>query len=127
MNGTEHRITVADVVHQHADADQVINLVELATSQHHLLVNRVVLFRPPDHLRLDFIGAEIVVDRVDDLLHELFALRSSVSHQAVDLDIQLGIEHREAQVFELPLDGLDPEPMCQRSVDLEGLPRLPLG
>ena len=126
VDRAEHGVAVADVVDQHPDADQVVDLGELATARHHLLVDRVVLLRPADDLALDLAGLEVLVDRVDDLLHELLALRGAVLDQALDLDVELRVEHGEAQVLQLPLDGLDAEAVRERSVDLEGLLRLAL-
>ena len=77
VDRAEHRVAVADVVDEHPDADQVVDLVELATAHDHLLVDRVVLLRPADDLALDLRRLEVVVDRVDDLLHELLALRGA--------------------------------------------------
>ncbi len=126
VDRAEHGVAVADVVDEHPDADEVVDLGELATANHHLLVDRVVLLRSADDLALDLARLEVVVDRVDDLLHELFALRGAVAHETLDLDVELRVEHGEREVFELPLDRLDAEPVRERRVDLEGLLRLAL-
>ena len=95
VDRAEHGVAVADVVDEHPDADQVVDLGELATAGDHLLVDRVVLLRPADDLALDLAGLEVLVHGVDDLLHELLALRRAVLDQALDLDVELRVQHRE--------------------------------
>jgi hypothetical protein len=48
-----------------------------------------------------------------------FALRRALLDEAVDLGVELRVQHREGQVLELALDRLDAEPVRQRRVDLE--------
>ena len=117
----QDRVAVAHRVDEDADAHQVVDLVELATAHDHLLVDRVVLLRAPDDLAADLRRLEVVVDRVDDVLHESLALGRALTHEALDLGVQLRVEHREREVLEFPLDRLDAQPMSERSVDLERL------
>ncbi len=121
VDRAEDRVAVADVVDEDADADQVVDVAELAAAHDHLLVDRVVLLRPTDHLTLDAALAQILRDRVDHLLHELLALRRALAHHALDLDVELGVQDREAEILELPLDGLDSEAVREWRVDLQRL------
>ena len=124
VDRAEHGVAVAHRVHEHPDADEVVDLVEVAAAHDHLLVDRVVLLRPADDPAADLRGLQVVVDEVDDVLHELLALRRALLHEALDLGVELRVEHGEREVLELPLDGLDAEAMRERRVDLERLGRL---
>ena len=124
MDRAEHGVAVADAPDEDPDADEVVDVVELAAAHHHLLVHGVQLLRPPHHAPADAQVAQIGVDRLDDALHVLLALRGALAHQTLDLGVELGMQHRERQVLELGLDRLDAEAMRQRRVDLEGLGRL---
>src|SRR3546814_15790664 len=43
-----------------------------------------------------------------------------------DLVVDLGVQGREGEVLELPLDGVHAEPVGQRGIDVEGLASLAL-
>ena len=81
----------------------------------------------PTTLPRIFAGLQVVADEIDDVLHELLALRRALLDEAFDLGVELRIEHREGEVFELPLDGLDAEAMREWGIDLERLGRLACG
>ena len=49
------------------------------------------------------------------------ALGLARGHHLFDLGVALGVQGRKAEVFELPLDLLDTEAVCQGRVDVEGL------
>ena len=44
--------------------------------------------------------------------------------EALDLLVAPRVQRREREVLELPLEGIDPEPVGERGVDLERLRRL---
>ena len=50
----------------------------------------------------------------------------AVADQAHDLVVDLGIERREREVLELPLDGVHAQPVRQRGIDFQRLARLVL-
>ena len=117
----EHGIAVAYRVHEDPNPDEVVDLVEFTTPHNHLLVDRVVLLGTTGHAALDFQGLEVILDRVDDLLHETLTLRRALADKALDLDIEFRIQHSEREVFEFELDRLDSEPVREGRVDLERL------
>ena len=61
VDDAERRVAVADRVDQDAHADQVVDVVEVATPHDHLLVDRVEVLRPAGDLRLDLRGLEVGV------------------------------------------------------------------
>ena len=52
------------------------------------------------------------------------ALAALLGHQALDLVVLAGVQRLEGEVLQLPLDGVDTEPMGDRGVDVERLARL---
>ena len=126
VDGAESRVAVADVVHQDADADQVVDVVEADVPGDHLLVDRVVVLRPAGHRGLDLGLAQVGADVLDDFLEEDVAPRRPAGHQPGDLVEPLGVQRLEGEILQLPLDRVHAEPVRQRSVDLQDLPGLAL-
>ncbi len=78
------------------------------------------------HAGLDLGFLEVLDHLLDDLGQELVARRRPLGHHPHDLVVDLGMEGREGEVLELPLDGVHAEPVGQRRVDVERLGRLAL-
>jgi hypothetical protein len=121
VHGAEGGVAVADVVDEHPDADQVVDVGEVAAAHDHLLVDRVVVLRPAGHRGPDLRGLEVGLDAVDDLGELGVARRAPLGDQADDLVVALGVERREGEVLELPLERVHAEPVRQRREDLERL------
>ena len=126
VQDAEHGVAVAVVLDEDPDADQVVDVGELAAADDHLLVDRVVVLRPAGDLRLDLGVLEVLLDLGDHLAEELPARRRPLGDQPDDLVVDLGVQGREREVLELPLDGVHAEPVGQRGVDVEGLAGGPL-
>ena len=126
VDRAERGVAVADGVHQDADADQVVDVVEAHVAGDHLLVDGVVVLGPAGDPRLDLGLAQVGRDVLDDLLEEDVAARGALGDQPGDLVVPLGVQRREGQVLEFPLDGVHAEPVGQRREDLQHLTRLAL-
>ncbi|CAM5719115.1 hypothetical protein SVIOM342S_07310 [Streptomyces violaceorubidus] len=124
MDGAERRVAVADGVHQDADAHQVVDLREVTAADDHILVDAVVVLGAAGDGRLDARRAQILLDLVGDDGQVLVALGRALGDQADDLVVHLGVEDREGEVLQLPLDGVHAQPVGERRVDLQGLARL---
>ena len=119
----EHAITVRDGVDEDAYADEVEDVGELAAADEHLLVDRVVVLGPAGDLGLELDVPQVGLDVVDDALEELLARRRAVGDEPHDLVVDLGVQGREREVLELPLDRVHAEPVRQRREDLDRLAR----
>ena len=119
VDRAERRVAVTDRTDKYAHAGEVVNLLKVSGLPNHLLIDRVVLFLTPCNLRLDLRGAKITRDGVNDFLNKAVALRCPLFHQSVNLAIQFRVECSEGKVFELPLDGLDSEPMREWNIDFK--------
>ncbi len=126
MRGTEHRIAVADGVHQDADAHQVVDVVEALILRDHLLVHRVHMLRAAGDPGLDLGLAQVCGDLLDHVLQERFAARRALGDQPRDLVVPLGEQRGEREILKLPLDRIHPEPVRERRVDLKRLAGLAL-
>ena len=77
-------------------------------------------------MRLDLGRPQIALHLVDHAGQELVAGRRPLGDQPDDLVVDLGVQGREREILELPLDGVHAEAVRQRRVDLQRLPRDPL-
>ena len=127
MNRAQDSVAVPHGRDDDADAHEIVDFVELATAQNHLLVNRVELFWSALNLAANTTHAQIVTHRGNDVRHKLFPLGSSLLHQVRNFGVNLGVEHSERQIFEFPLHRRNSEAMGQRGKNIECLPRLPRG
>ena len=113
------------------DGDQVVDVVELLAADHHLLVDRPQVLRPPGDVGLDPHLGQPLAHVHEHLLEILLTLRRPGRHHLLDLGVALRVQRRERQVLELPPHLLHAEPVRQRRVHVEGLlrgaPLLPLG
>ena len=124
VDDAEHGVAVADRLDQDPHADEVVDVGELATAYDHLLVDGVEMLRPTGHGCFDASAPDIRLELVDHAREVLVARGRPLGHESLDLVVHLGIERGEGEILELPLHGVDPEPVRQRRVDLERLPGL---
>src|SRR5699024_797051 len=127
VQGAQHGVAVAHRVHQDPHAHQVVDGGEVVAAHEQLLVDRVVVLGPTGHRGIEASLAEGLVGLGRDGGEVLLPGGRVLRDEGDDLLVHLRIEHLEGAVLELPLHGVQPEPMRQRRVDLEGLLRLPLG
>ena len=117
-----HRgVAVADVLHEHPHAHQVVDVVEVLTLDDHLLVDRVVVLRAAEHLGLDPGLGQLTGHLVDHGAQVGVAAGRAVGDEADDLVVALGVQDREREVLELPLHRRHPEAVGQRREHLECL------
>ena len=126
MDDAERRVAVALALDQDADADQVVDVGELAAAHDHLLVDRVVVLRPAGDRRLDPARAQVGLDALDHLAEVGVAARCALGDETDDLVVPLRVQRGEREVLELPLDRVHAEPVGQRREHLERLARLAL-
>ena len=62
VDHAEHRVAVADRVDEDPDADQVVDVGEVAAAHDHLLVDGVVVLRSTGDRRLDLRVAQVALD-----------------------------------------------------------------
>ncbi|GHG65432.1 hypothetical protein GCM10018980_57150 [Streptomyces capoamus] len=124
VHGAEGGVAVAHGVDEDADAHQVVDLREVTAADDHLLVDAVVVLGAAGDGRLDAGGAQVGLDLVGHYGEVLVPLGRPLGHQPYDLVVHLGVEDREGEVLQLPLDGVHAEAVGERSIDLQRLPRL---
>ena len=126
VQDTEDGVAVAVLLDEDPDADQVVDVGELAAADDHLLVDRVVVLGPSGDLGLDLRVAQVGLDAGDHLGEELVARGRALGDEPHDLVVHLGVQGREGEVLQLPLERVHAEPVGQRGVDVEGLAGLAL-
>src|SRR5215212_110757 len=98
MQHTERAVAVAGSLYVDAQAHQIVDLLEVPTAYHHLLIDRVVVLRSTSHGRSDLGSAEVGVNLVDDPREILVATRGSLGDEPHDFVVNLGIQGAERQV-----------------------------
>jgi hypothetical protein len=119
----EHVVAVAFRVDQDAQPHQVVDVVEVASAHHHLLVDRVVVLGSAVHRRLDLVVGKVLLDLLDDRGEVLIAQGRPLGDELHDLGVDLGLDHRERQILQFPLDRVHAQPVGQRGIDLQGVAR----
>ena len=64
---------------------------------------------------------QLALEHLRRLLHVLLAVASAFGHHGLDLRVLARVQPLEGEVLELPLDGVDAEPVRDRRVHLERL------
>jgi hypothetical protein len=121
VDGAERPVAVAERGNEDAEADEVVDLVELLAADHHLFVDRVQVLRPPLHIRFH---AELLQLRPEGFFHlfeELLPLAPAGLDEVRDLAVRTGVQGLEREILELPLQLLDAQAIGEGGVDLEGL------
>ena len=121
MDDAQHRVAVLHGVHQHADGDQIEDLLERLVLKHHLAVDAVEVLGPAVDLVVDVHLLDLVAERADDgadVRLALGALHADLDDQVL---IALWIEVAQAQVLELLLDLVDAQAVCDGRVDVQRL------
>ncbi len=126
VDGAQGGVAVPQGVDQHPDPDQVVDVVEGPAADHHLLIDRVVVLGPAGDDSLDPGLGQVRLHLHHHRGDVGVPAGRAVGHQPDDLVVTLRVERREGEILQLPLQRVHPEPVGQRSVDLQGLPGLAL-
>ena len=124
MHRAQRGIAVANRTDHDANTGEVVDIGEVASSSDHFLVDGIELLGSTHHLGFDFCCAQVTLDQAHHVVDIRFALRSAVLNKRFDFDVEFRIQHREGEVFQLSLDRLDSQAVCQRRIDVEGFLRL---
>ena len=107
----------------HPHSDQIVDVVELLATKHHLLVDAPHVLGAPSHLRLDPHLREPCSELLLDLSEVDLTLGRPGRDHVVDLGVALRVQRGETQVLELLLEFAHAEPVSQGRVDVHRLPR----
>ena len=121
MDMAEDVIAVGDVVDDHAERVEVVQLVDRLVLRAHLAVDGVGMLDPPVDRPVDADGGQAVGDLRLDGVHEAVGAVLVLFEIVDDLLIALGIEVLQRRILQLPLDLLHAEPVGQRRIDLHRL------
>ena len=121
VHHAQHGIAVLHRIHQHANGDQIKNLLKRLVLEHHLAVYAVKMLRPAVDFIVNVHLLELVAQGVDhraDVFLALGALHADLDNQVL---ISLRVEIAQAQVLKLLLDFIYAKTMRQRRVNVERL------
>ena len=121
MDDAERRVALGQGADDHAEADDVGELLEGDRLALHLRPDRERLLQPPFHVSGDAArgepGGEVVLDALDDAA----GLGRKVFEPLGDGGVDFGLQRAEREVFQLVAQLLHAHAAGERRVDVEGL------
>ena len=117
----EDIIAVGNVVHDHAECVEVIQLVDRLVLRAHLAVDGVCVLDAAVDRAVDADRGQPVRDLRLNGVHEAVGAGLVLFEVVDDLLIPLGIEVLQRRILQLPLDLLHAEPVGERRIDLHRL------
>ena len=105
-----------------ADGEQVVDLLEGDLLSLHLAPNGVDAFQASRNLVIEVVAVQCGDDRSVELVDELAARSLALLQFSGDLGILLREAVLHAEVLQLALDRVEPEPVCQGGEEVYGLP-----
>ena len=124
VNQPEGVVAFRDVAHQHADGEEVVDLLKRLAALPHFLVDRPEVLGPAGDLEPgEAGGTKLLRERNAQPLDRLLALALLGLDLARQRVIVLGLEELQGEVLELGLHAGHAEPMGQRRIDLARLER----
>ena len=121
VHQTEHRVTVADVLDQHAEGHDVVHLVQGQGLGLHLFVDAVLVLDAPVDLPFQTVGSQQILDEGDHLFDDLLFHHLMRVQPVVDLVVDVRPQVFEAQVLQLALEQVQAQTVGQGRVDVHGL------
>ena len=119
MAHAQHRVTIRHGIHQHADGDQIVNLIEELILNHHLAVDAVQMLGTARHFKMHAQILELLGQFLNDDFDIFLALGALHAHLARHILIALGIDIAQRQILQLGLDGVYAQAVCQRRVNIQ--------
>ena len=116
---TVARPFLAGALDNHAHRGQVVDLVELPTLLGHLVVDRVEVLRAAGDIGGDVGLLELGAQCLCRLLDLQLTVGATIRDHRLDLGELARVQHLEREVFELPFQMVDTEPVRERRVHLE--------
>ena len=120
VHDAERGVAGGDVVDQHAQRADVVQRGELAALALHLLPDRIDVLGPAGDVRLDADLGQRAPQRTHRDRDEALAVGAAFVEQLGDAPVGVRLRIAEREVFELPLQLPDAEPVRQRRVDVGG-------
>ena len=124
MDHPERRVAVLHRVRNHAQCEQILNLLEGKVVGADLLVDRPQMLRPSGHVHEGNSRLGQHVHQRTPHLHDLpLPLPPALLNLLLQPVVFVGFEKLEGQVLQLPLDGRQPQAMGDGGIDVARLQR----
>jgi len=121
MDDAQRRVTVFHCVHDDADSEEIVHLIQRLVLVHHLLVDAEEVLHPSVHLCLDVGILHMLRHLGDDLLNEFLTLGLSGIQVLHKLIIDFRLVVFQGQIVELCLDLRNTQPLSNGRVDVHRL------
>ncbi len=122
VHHAQHRVAVGHRLDDHAERDDVVDLLEVALAGAHLSPDGIDVLDAPLHVGVEARLGEARLDHRRGAADVLLALGHEGLHPRGELLEAVGLEVAEREVFELRLHPRDAQAVRQGGVDLAGLP-----
>ena len=121
---TQNVIAVGDGIHNAAEGIQIVQFLQRLTLGLHFAIDGINVLNATIGGVLDAHGSQSLGDGLLDGAHERFILLFVGTEVCHDFVILSGVQIPQRGIFQFPLDLLHTKTVCQRCVDVHGLPAL---
>src|SRR5919112_341961 len=121
MYDAEGAVAVAHVVDDDPETGEVVDLVELLVAPDHFVVDGVEVLDPPVNFRLYPRLPQVPEELGRCPVDKRLPVPAPGGDEVLYLLVAPGVEGGEGEVLEFPLYGVDPQPVREGGVDLQGL------
>ena len=119
MYDTQSPVTGGDIFHNQPDTAQVHQHLERFSLAGHLVINGIDMLRPAGNASLDAFSFQFFLQTVYYILNLVFAVSPAIGEFLRNFLVLFGGDITKRQVFQLPLDLPDTEPVSQRGKDIQ--------
>ena len=121
MERTKYAVAVLYTVHDHADRDQIIELIKFDILGEHLLVNTVNSLETSVNFRLDAHLRDLITHHGNNLIDICPALIREGISLFLDLFVIITMQYAQRNILKFMLKDIHTETVCQRCINLDRL------
>ena len=122
MHCSKHCITISHRGHDDAHGNDIIEFFKGFGLGLHLFIDGVNMLGPPFNFRRNAQRRYFFLEHSDDACNIFLSLFARRIQLMGHIEICFRIQVFERQILKLPFKCADAQPICQRSIDLEGFP-----
>ena len=115
----QHAVAFGDGIDDHADSDQIVNLVEGLVLDDHLAVDGIQVLGAADDLEFHAHFGQLLRKLLNYELDIILALGTLDADLARNVLIAFGIDIAQGEIFQLRLDFIHAQTMRQRGVNIQ--------
>ena len=120
MHQAQYRIAGGQVIHQYAQCAQVVQFFNRQRLALHFFPDAVDVLGPAGHIGVDALLGQAVTQLCFDQFDIALAAAAVIVQRLRDAQIVVGLQGAKRQIFQLPLELPDAQPVGQRRMNITG-------